>query len=67
MGPKLWKLTKATVSLLRSDKAGVLEAQKAGFVLQGECDQDGNIIDAQGTPFTDEQPKQASQPKKAKK
>lgn len=39
----LYKLTRGTVSTIRKDAVGVLEAQNAGYILQGECDQDGNI------------------------
>jgi hypothetical protein len=62
MHPKLWKLTKGTVSLIRDNEADVIEAQQDGFILQGECDRGGNIIDAQGTPFTEGKPEEVDEP-----
>lgn len=42
----LYKLTKGTISKLREDAAGVKELQAEGYVLDGECDADGNVFTA---------------------
>lgn len=43
---KLYKLTKNSISLIRKDAEGVREALEKGFVFMGECDGEGNVIDA---------------------
>jgi hypothetical protein len=43
---KLYKLTKGTVSVIRKDRAGVEEAKANGYALDGECDEQYNVIDA---------------------
>jgi predicted methyltransferase len=35
----LYKLTQDTTSVIRTDAAGVKEAEEYGFVLEGECDE----------------------------
>lgn len=39
-----YRLTKGTVSIIRQDADGIKEAEASGFVLDGTCDQDGNIL-----------------------
>lgn len=40
----MYKMTKGPLSKIRSTAAEVKELQAAGFVLDGECDKDGNVI-----------------------
>ena len=53
-----YKMTKGSVSVIRKDAAGVKQAEAAGFVLEGECDNDGALVPSQ--------PKEQPKPKKAK-
>lgn len=45
-----YKLHKGSVSLIRTDLAGVEEAEKAGFVMLGSCDEKYNIINPNARP-----------------
>ncbi len=40
----MYKLTKGTLSKLRDAASGVRALQAEGYVLDGECDKDGNVI-----------------------
>lgn len=46
----MYKLTKGSVSIIRKDAKGVEEAEKAGFVLMGSCDENYDIIDPDARP-----------------
>lgn len=54
----MYKLTKGSVSVLRKDAAGVKEAEARGFILDGECDDEGKLLPPR--------PIEADPPKKAK-
>jgi len=41
-----YKLTKGTLSRIRSDKEGVKELLNDGYILDGEVDKDYKVIDA---------------------
>ena len=41
----MYKLTKGSLSLIRTTKAECKELEKQGFVLVGEVDQNYNLID----------------------
>ena len=45
-----YKLTKSSVSIIRTDFAGVAEAEARGFVCVGSCDENYNIIDPMARP-----------------
>jgi len=67
----MYLLVKGSVSKVRNDAKGIEEAEKAGFVLKGSCDENYNIIDPNARPEPLAElpelpaPKKAS-PKKAK-
>jgi hypothetical protein len=39
-----YKLTKGSVAVIRQDSAGVKQAETAGYILDGECDEEGNLL-----------------------
>lgn len=53
-----YRLTRGSVSIIRKDAAGVKEAEAKGFILDGECDDEGKLLPPR--------PVEADQPKKAK-
>ncbi|MEL7555666.1 MAG: hypothetical protein AAGU26_05775 [bacterium] len=53
-----YRLTRGSVSVIRRNAAGVKEAEASGFILDGECDDEGKLLPPR--------PVEADQPKKAK-
>lgn len=60
----MYKMTKGPLSKIRNTASEVKELQAAGFVIDGECDKDGNIISTsivldgvESTGDTDDRPK----------
>lgn len=45
-----YKLTKDSVSIIRTDAVGIAEAEKRGFVCMGSCDEFYKIIDPMARP-----------------
>jgi hypothetical protein len=39
-----YKLTKGSISVIRKDAAGIKQAEAAGFILDGECDDEGTLL-----------------------
>lgn len=54
---ELYKLTKGSVSCIRTDAAGVAEAEADGFVLEGKCGGDYVVTEPGARPKAPEPPK----------
>ncbi|MEI8095886.1 MAG: hypothetical protein WCG80_16875 [Spirochaetales bacterium] len=63
----LYKLTQDTTSVIRTDAAGVKEAEAAGFVLEGECDESYTVTKPGSRPGGKPEAKTAEKPAEAPK
>ena len=54
-------MVKGPVTLIRTDMAGMKEAQERGFEIVGNCDEDGNIVP--GVVQIDPEPSKGEPPK----
>lgn len=50
-----YRLTKGSVSVIRKDATGIKQAESAGFVLDGECDENGDLLPSR--PASESKPK----------
>jgi len=58
----LYKLTKGTLSRIRTDKKGIDELLKNGYTLDGEVNKKYEVVNA--NPFADKEPKKCKEHKK---